>query len=95
MQEFHGIYIPAHIDKSSNSLLSNLGFIPPEADFMAAELADIGHLEKLGSCNPYLRQCHIITDSDAHTLGKINEAENFLTCESRSKKDILKALIRQ
>jgi predicted metal-dependent phosphoesterase TrpH len=92
MQEFQGIYIPAHIDKNSNSVLSNLGFISPDADFLVAELADITRLEELSKKNPYLKQCNIITDSDAHELGKINEAVNFLYCESRAREDILKAL---
>jgi PHP family Zn ribbon phosphoesterase len=93
MKEFQGVYIPAHMDKNSNSLLSNLGFISPDADFLAAELADIAHLEELTKKNPYLKQCNIITDSDAHELGKINEAVNFLECESRDKEDILRALV--
>lgn len=92
MKEFHGIYIPAHIDKNSNSLLSNLGFIPPEADFMAAELKDTKHMDAIQESNPYLKHCNIITNSDAHSLGHINEAVNFLMSESRSRKDILLAL---
>ena len=93
MKEYHGIYIPAHIDKNSNSLLSNLGFIAPEADFLAAEFADITKYEKISDQNPYLKNCRIITDSDAHDLGKMNEPENFLECVSKSRADILKALI--
>lgn len=93
MREFNGVYIPAHFDKNSNSLLSNLGFISPEADFLVAELADITRLEELSLKDPYLKQCNIITNSDAHTLGKINEAVNFLYCETRNREDILKALI--
>lgn len=92
MSKYHGVYIPAHLDKNSNSLLSNLGFISPDADFMVAEIADITKVEELRRKNPYLANCNIITDSDAHTLGKINEPEHFLYSESRNKEDILKAL---
>ncbi|MDD3173466.1 MAG: PHP domain-containing protein [Herbinix sp.] len=95
MEEFHGVHIPAHMDKNSNSLLSNLGFISPDADFLAAELADITHLEELIKHNPYLKQCNIITNSDAHMLGNMNEAVNFLNCDSRNNADIIKALIRK
>ncbi len=93
MKEFQGIYIPAHLDKNSNSLLSNLGFISPDADFAVAELADIGKLMKLSEANPYLKSCNIITDSDAHSLGRINEPINYLFCESRTREAILHALI--
>jgi 3',5'-nucleoside bisphosphate phosphatase len=92
MKDFHGVYIPAHIDKNSNSLLSNLGFISPDADFTIAELADITHLEELSQKNPYLKKCNIITNSDAHMLGKINEAMNYLECKGRSRQDIIDAL---
>ena len=95
MREFNGVYIPAHLDKNSNSLLSNLGFISPDADFIAAELADISHLEELKNRNPYLKQCNIITNSDTHTLGAMNEAENFLECENRTAADVIKALSKQ
>ncbi|MGF7141746.1 hypothetical protein HNQ56_000156 [Anaerotaenia torta] len=92
MKEYRGVYLPAHIDKSSNSLLSNLGFIAPEADFQAAELANPDRYEELSGRNPYLKQCRIITNSDAHELGRIQEAVNYLECESRSRRDILKAI---
>ncbi len=92
MSEYHGVYIPAHIDKSSNSLIFNLGFVPPDADFTAAEITDRSRLEQLCRNNPYLLDCNIITNSDAHSLGLINEAVNYLECESRSLEDILKAI---
>jgi len=95
MEEYHGIYIPAHIDKNSNSLISNLGFVPPDADFVAAELAKISHFEVISTNNPYLNSCNIITDSDAHSLGDISEAVHFLECESRSRESVLKAVIRR
>lgn len=93
MKEYRGVYLPAHIDKSSNSLLSNLGFIAPEADFTAAEFANLTKYEEISNKNPHLKQCNIITDSDAHELGRIQEAMNFITCESRSRQDIIKAII--
>ena len=92
MKQFHGVHIPAHIDKNSNSLLSNLGFISPDADFKTAELANLARLEDISMKNPYLKRCNIITDSDAHMLGDINEAINYIECESRTIKDVLKAL---
>lgn len=92
MERFGGIYIPSHIDRNSNSLLYNLGFIPDDACFKAAELADLTKLDKLAALNPYLKKCRIITDSDAHYLGYINEADNFLTCSSRSRQGVIRAL---
>ncbi len=93
MEKFHGIYIPAHIDKNSNSLISNLGFVPPDADFQAAEFANLAHRERICQGNPYLQQCNIITNSDAHSLGNINEAVNFIESRRRDRKDILAAIM--
>ncbi len=95
MQKYNGIYIPAHLDKNSNSLISNLGFISPDADFPAAELADMTYLEELSRKNPYLNQCNIITDSDAHMLGRINEAIHFIDCEERNAQSIIRALAKR
>lgn len=92
MDAFRGIYIPAHIDKNSNSILSNLGFIPPSADFLAAELADVRKKTAICESNPYLKNCNIISNSDAHSLWQINEAVNYLMCEGRSEKDVIRAL---
>lgn len=95
MKEFNGVFIPAHIDKNSYSLISNLGFIPPGADFMVAEVAKLSNLDKISSTNPHLMECNIITDSDAHYLENIHEAVNFLECESRRVEDVLRALVRK
>ncbi len=73
MEEFHGVMIPAHLDKSTTSLLSNLGFIPPDASFKAAEVKDLKNLHRLQEQHPYLKDCMIITDSDAHYLPDIHE----------------------
>lgn len=91
---YHGIIIPAHLDKSSNSLLSNLGFIPPDSDFTCAEFKDINKVKEIEMKNSYLQKCNIITNSDAHSLGQINEPTNFIYAKSRSREDILRALVQ-
>jgi PHP family Zn ribbon phosphoesterase len=93
--KYHGIMIPAHIDKTANSILSNLGFIPPDAKFHCAELKDLKNLHSLRRKNLYLEKCNIITNSDAHYLHQINEPINYLYSESRNPKDILRALYHQ
>ena len=90
--EFHGIMIPAHIDKNANSVLSNLGFIPPDSKFTCVELKDMNHLHTLRKSNPYLDKCKIISNSDAHYLEHINEPINYVYTKSKQIDDILKAL---
>lgn len=92
MEEYQGIYIPAHVDKMSNSLISNLGFIPPDAGFPCAELKDMGKREELSLTHPYLAGCKLITNSDAHSLEYINEPVNHLYAASKNREDIIMAL---
>ena len=74
----HGIMIPAHLDKSTTSLLSSLGFIPPDSKFTCAEVKNLGKLHGLLQDHPYLKNCRIISDSDAHYLPDIQEAVHTL-----------------
>jgi PHP family Zn ribbon phosphoesterase len=92
VEEHNGVMIPAHIDKSSTSLLSNLGFIPPDSRFTCAEVRHMGFLGELSEKHPYLKGCNIINNSDAHSLEQIHEAVNFIEAESKSARDILMAL---
>ncbi|MBO5176298.1 MAG: PHP domain-containing protein [Lachnospiraceae bacterium] len=73
MEQFHGVMIPAHLDKSTTSLLSNLGFIPPDSTFGIAEIKDLKNLHRLQEQHPYLKDCMILSDSDAHYLPDIHE----------------------
>ena len=42
-----GIFIPAHIDKPQNSVISQLGFVPPDLPFDALEISARCDLEGL------------------------------------------------
>ncbi|MFR8318592.1 MAG: PHP domain-containing protein [Catenibacillus sp.] len=90
--DYGGIMIPAHVDKDSTSLLSNLGLIPQDSRFRCAEIKNRDALLALQKKHPYLEQCHLIFDSDAHRLEQIHEATQFIHCKSRSASDILAAL---
>lgn len=92
VSNYHGIMIPAHIDKNANSLLSNLGFVPPDSKFTCVEVKNIDNLHTLQKSNPYIKNCKVITDSDAHYLEHINEPIHTLHSKSRAIKDILEAL---
>ena len=87
-----GIAIPAHLDKSTTSLISSLGYVPPESTFKVFELKNMSSLHALREAHPYLRDCRVITDSDAHYLEHINEAVNFLEVEEKSVAGVIKAL---
>lgn len=92
VHRYHGIIIPAHIDKQSNSLISNLGFVPPDSEFTCVELKDTANLHNLRASNHYLETCKIITDSDAHSLGDISEPVHYIYTKSKKIEDIFDAL---
>ena len=89
---FGGVMFPAHIDKGSNSLLANLGFIPPDSSFRTAELSDMRRLHDLRRQHPYLEGCRILCSSDAHYLEQIHEPELRLAVRERSAAAVVEAL---
>lgn len=92
VRSYNGIAYPAHLDKTTTSLISNLGFIPPDSTFHCAEVHDFSNLHKLQKEHPYLNYCHMISSSDAHYLRDIREPLYQLYAKSRSIPDILLAL---
>lgn len=89
---YGGVMFPAHIDKNSNSLLSNLGFVPPDSRFRTAELKDLSKLPELKRRNPYLENCNIIKNSDAHYLEHIQEPDFNLEVREKSVAAVLEIL---
>ena len=49
--KYDGIMIPAHIDKNSNSLLANLGFVPPDSKFTCFELKNMAKVFSMSKNN--------------------------------------------
>lgn len=87
-----GVAYPAHVDKNANSLISNLGFVPPDSIFKLAELHDPKNLGDITAAHPYFKGCKILSSSDAHYLTDINEAQNFIEAEENTPEAIIKAL---
>ncbi len=70
-----GVFFPAHIDRSSNGIISMLGDFPPEPNFTAYELNDIASLEDCRGRFPIITERGLIhvASSDAHYLTDISE----------------------
>lgn len=69
-----GLAIPAHVNRSSFSLIANLGFVPFDIPFEALELSR--HITPAAACEkfPQLRQYPLIQNGDVHYL------HEFLGC---------------
>ena len=92
VESYGGVMFPAHIDKDTTSLLSNLGFIPPYSEFKTAEVKDLSKLPALKEAHPYLNNCMILNDSDAHYLEHIHEPSFTISVEERSAVGVIEAI---
>lgn len=71
-----GAIFPAHVDRSSYSVISNLGTVPEDLGFSVVELSKNITKEEALLKFPYLSNYQIITDSDSHYLDTFYEKEN-------------------
>lgn len=77
-----GIFIPAHVDRHSYSILTNLGFIPEDLGVRVIEVSKkIDSLEDYLGARPDLTPYKVVRNSDAHYLedmmGHHAEIENL------------------
>lgn len=90
MREYGGVAYPAHIDRDSFSLLSNLGLWDPSLGFTLAELSL--------RCPPELRRrpdlagVRFLTGCDAHYLHQIPDPSQALELPSKTVKSVLSSL---
>jgi PHP family Zn ribbon phosphoesterase len=66
-----GLCIPAHVDRPAYSLLSNLGFVPPDAGFMALEISRWVTPQQARERFPAVGDYPLLVDGDAHRLEEI------------------------
>ena len=83
-----GVIYPAHIDRTSYSVLSNLGFLPPDLNVGAVEIT----AKARESMQEEYRNFEIVTSSDAHYLGDIAERSYNLDVLYKNIEEILRIL---
>ena len=89
VREAGGVPVPAHINRGSNGLLVNLGFMPPDLNYTAVEVwraLPCPHSPQEGRV--------VLHSSDAHYLGDILEAEITTELEEPSVEAFLEMLRR-
>ncbi len=72
IHEFRGIAVAAHIDRGF-SVISHLGYIPPQLKLDAVEVRDTARIEELRSKYLVERDLNIISSSDSHYLHMMKE----------------------
>ena len=74
-----GIFVPAHVDRHSYSILTNLGFIPEELPIKSIEISTMTEdVEAYMNTRKELNKYKVFRNSDAHYLDKISEKNAFL-----------------
>lgn len=84
-----GAAVPAHINRGSNGLLVNLGFMPTDVDFPVVEVSAALPVDSRAVEG---RKC--VHSSDAHRLGDILEAVNDIPTERYSAGGLFEALLK-
>jgi 3',5'-nucleoside bisphosphate phosphatase len=87
-----GLFIPAHINRTRNSLISQLGFIPSGLKADALELSRHISKEEFLGYNPYLKDYTFLHSSDAHFPDDIGIAPSVLQLKEISFAEIRMAL---
>ena len=92
VHELGGIFIPAHINRPSYSILSQLGFINPDLKVEALELSKSISKDDFIKQNSYLKDYTFIKSSDAHYINDIGTTYSNLVLKERSFNEIKMAL---
>jgi len=88
------VIFPAHIDRSSYSVISNLGFIPEDLNFNTVEISKNVKKEDILTKFPYVNDYNIITNSDSHYLDTFYEKENPIELEEKTAKALILHLLK-
>lgn len=88
VQNLGGVAVPAHIDRGSYSILSNLGFLPPELAIRTVEIT----AKNRTRLEERYKSLTILTSSDAHYLGDIAEMEQYIYISTKTTHEILDKL---
>jgi len=89
VRKIGGICYPAHIDRTSYSIISNLGFIPPDLAIQNIEVSRYANVRVYEENYPSLR---IIQSSDAHYLEDIFERQSYMKVKKNTPYDWIELL---
>jgi len=78
-----GLFIPAHIDRHSYSILTNLGFMPDDLDIKIVEISkNTEDVKAFLDGRPELLKYKVLRNSDAHYLEHISQKDASLNLDN-------------
>lgn len=84
VSQLRGVAVPAHVDRDSFSIISNLGIVPDYLGIKYLEVSRDCMLSQFLNTNPELSKYKFLKSSDAHSLERILERESSLELEELS-----------
>jgi PHP family Zn ribbon phosphoesterase len=87
-----GLFIPAHINRKSNGIYSQIGFIPASAGIHGLEISLTGDFKEFLKEHPETEHYGLITNSDAHSLEQIGSQTTNLFLENPEFAELVLAL---
>jgi 3',5'-nucleoside bisphosphate phosphatase len=95
VHELNGIFIPAHINRSKNSIYSQLGFLPEKIKADALEISGASPLSDFAEIHPEIKAFPLIRNSDAHYIKDVGSRTTSFFIEEPSFNEIRMALKSQ
>ncbi len=92
IDKYGGVAFPAHINRSSYSVVSNLGGISSDMGFGCAELTPDADTELYKQKYPDLKKMKILYNADAHYLENINMNPRHIDVEKCTVENIINYL---
>ncbi|OYT16648.1 MAG: histidinol-phosphatase [Bacteroidetes bacterium 4572_77] len=90
-----GIIIPAHIDRPSYSLISQLGFVPQDLKCHAYEISKYISAQQIENLQASLPHATFIRSSDAHFINDLGAAFTRMYLEASTFEEIKMALMNK
>jgi len=88
IESYGGMMVPAHFDKGSFSLISQLGFIPRDMELEVLEMSRRSEFREQGRILDASLRIARIVSSDAHHLEEIGSARTILLLAEASLKEL-------
>jgi PHP family Zn ribbon phosphoesterase len=92
VEKLGGLFIPAHIDRPYNSLISQMGFIPGDLRQTAFEISQRTKVKNFRKTHPEAADIALIHNSDAHAIPMIGQATTDYLMEEASFAELRMAL---
>jgi len=92
VHSMNGLFIPAHINRTKNSIYSQLGFLPVNLKADALEISRATTPEQFSKAHPEIKGFTLLRSSDAHYPGDIGSSSTVFFIEEPSFQEIKMAL---